>query len=208
MTPVYTTEGRFSERAGPYTMGADMQKNGDPSDLKFTVVVIVLALGALGAVFAFSGRSGGAKPATNAPSPAAAKAAADDAAKSNRDVVMSCTTDMATQFHVHPELVIMIDGVKHEVPANIGIVNGCMHPLHTHDASGTIHVESPVKRDFTLGDFFAVWGRPFDATHLLDRTADADHAVTETVNGKPTTDLENTVLRDRDKIVLSFGKKR
>ena len=33
-----------------------------------------------------------------------------------------------------------------------------MAPLHTHDASGIIHVESSVKRNYTLGEFLNTWG--------------------------------------------------
>jgi hypothetical protein len=31
--------------------------------------------------------------------------------------------------------------------------------LHTHAADGIVHIESPVDRTFTLGDFFDVWGQ-------------------------------------------------
>lgn len=50
---------------------------------------------------------------------------------STRDLAMSCTLDMYTQFHIHPHLSIIIDGVNQVVPANIGIDANCMHPLHT-----------------------------------------------------------------------------
>ena len=33
-----------------------------------------------------------------------------------------------------------------------------MAPLHTHDTSGIIHVESSVKRNYTLGEFLNTWG--------------------------------------------------
>lgn len=114
--------------------------------------------------------------------------------KTTREVAESCTTDMATQFHIHPHLVIMTNGVAEVMPANIGITNGCMHPLHTHDTSGVVHVESPVKRDFTLGDFFFVWGRPFDQEHLTRMT----------VNGVEVATGEATILRDKDEIVLTY----
>src|SRR5207244_304602 len=81
--------------------------------------------------------------------------------KTNREVVLACTTDMATQFHIHPHLDIVILGQKQEIPADIGIVAGCMNPIHTHDQSGQIHIESPEKRDFILADFFAVWNKTF-----------------------------------------------
>ena len=34
--------------------------------------------------------------------------------------------------------------------------------LHTHSADGIIHTESPVKRIYTLGNFFDVWGQPLN----------------------------------------------
>jgi hypothetical protein len=122
-------------------------------------------------------------------------------------VVLTCTTDMATQFHIHPQLAILIDGVRQTIPADIGITDGCMHPIHTHDDTGTIHVESPVQLDFTLADFFTVWGKTFNQDQVLDSKADATHVITMTVNGKPSTDFENLILKDGDLIVISYDKK-
>ncbi len=36
----------------------------------------------------------------------------------------------------------------------------CFYWLHTHAADGIIHIESPVQRTDTLGDFFDEWGQP------------------------------------------------
>lgn len=124
-----------------------------------------------------------------------------------REIALSCTTDAFTAFHIHPHLTIITNGVQQTIPANIGISFTCMHPLHTHDASGEIHIESPTRRDFTLGDFFAVWGEHFSQNQILNYTADASHTVTETVNGVPVETFENTVLRDGDQIVISYGQK-
>lgn len=168
------------------------------SDAIFTVAIIGACLFVLGGLVAY-----GTKKA--APTQAAAPAPGDDA--SRRAIVMGCTTDMATQFHIHPELTILIDGEKQAIPKDIGIASGCMHPLHTHDDSGVIHVEAPVKADFTLGDFFAVWGRPFDKDHVLDKTADADHEVRLLVNGELSQDYGALVLKDKDKIMISYQKK-
>ena len=54
----------------------------------------------------------------------------------------------------------LVDGRRVTVPAGIGIddAEGFISPLHTHDESGVIHVESPDVRTFTLGQFFSVWG--------------------------------------------------
>ena len=121
-----------------------------------------------------------------------------------RELAMSCTTDMATQFHIHPNLKIVIGGKNVPIPEGIGIVDGCMHPLHTHDATGQLHVESPEKRDFTLGDFFAVWGKPFDKDHILDAAADTRNAVRMSVNGKDVDTFEGTVVHDKDDIVIRY----
>ncbi len=127
-------------------------------------------------------------------------------AKTNRELALSCTTEMATQFHIHPHLEIIILGQQQEVPADIGIVNGCMNPLHTHDNTGKIHIESPEKRDFTLADFFAVWNKPFNKYQILDYKADDQHSIKETINGNQVQDYENTTLRDNDQIVISYEK--
>ena len=64
------------------------------------------------------------------------------------------------------------------VPAGVGIpgpqqvmdgfVEGgrCLYWLHTHDSTGVVHIESPVQRGYTLGQFFDVWGRPLSATQV------------------------------------------
>jgi hypothetical protein len=135
-----------------------------------------------------------------------AKIAKEEALPS-RATALSCTTDMATQFHIHPMLSIVLNGKKEVIPANIGITDICMHPLHTHDDTGTIHVESPVEKDFTLGDFFAVWGKDFSNIKILDYTADANRVITMTVNGVKVDTFENTILKDKDQIVITYGPK-
>ncbi len=128
--------------------------------------------------------------------------------KTNREVALTCTSDMATQFHIHPNLEIMINGQKYEIPTNIGINSTCMNALHTHDNSGKIHVESPEKRDFTLSDFFAVWKETYSKDQILNYKVDASHIIRETVNGKETQDYENTILRDEDQIIIFYEEKK
>ena len=129
------------------------------------------------------------------------------ASNTTRELAMSCTLDMYTQFHIHPNLKIIVNGEAQAVSANVGITLGCMHPLHTHDTSGTIHVESPEQRDFTLGDFFAVWDKPFNKDALLDNHADATHEIVVTVGGAPNSEYENLVLKDKEEIVIEYRTK-
>jgi hypothetical protein len=32
--------------------------------------------------------------------------------------------------------------------------------MHSHTADGTIHIESPVQRTYTVGDYFDIWRQP------------------------------------------------
>jgi len=101
-------------------------------------------------------------------------------------------------MHIHPHLQIEKDGGPLEIPANVGITKECMRPVHTHDTSGTIHLEYPDQHDFQLKDFFTVWGQPF----LPD-----GYTVAMTVDGQPSTELDNLILRDKQQIVLTYQKK-
>jgi hypothetical protein len=107
--------------------------------------------------------------------------------------------------HIHPHLTIMIQQSPLTIPANIGITGDCTRPVHTHDPSGEIHVESPFNYPYTLGDFFLVWGQPFDSTRILQYTTDATHTISMTVNGKPSTEYRNYVIHDGDQIVITYG---
>jgi hypothetical protein len=67
-----------------------------------------------------------------------------------------------TTLHIHQHLDVFVNGKRVTVPAGIGIdeLDGFISPLHTHDTSGVVHVESPAIRPFTLAEFFGVWGVP------------------------------------------------
>ena len=88
---------------------------------------------------------------------------------------ISCQTSEQTVFHIHAHLTIFVNGAARQVPAAIGIPGAqatntpqgpfieagtCFYWLHTHAADGIIHIESPVQRTYTLGNFFDIWGQP------------------------------------------------
>jgi sulfur carrier protein ThiS len=118
-------------------------------------------------------------------------------------------------LHNHATLNVTYNGQTQQVPQNIGIVSvgkaedpllygdhsldkygmEGMSPLHTHDGSGTIHVESNTKRDFRLGEFLDIW-KGLDVN---------DKIVQATVNGNPVSDFRNTILNDRDSISLNIS---
>lgn len=113
---------------------------------------------------------------------------------------------LPVNFHVHPELTIMVLGEKITVPENIGLSPVCHRVLHTHDTSGVIHVEANFKQDFTLGDFFSLWGKPLSPSQILDYIVDAEHELAMTVDGQPSQVFGELVFEDGQKIVLEYRK--
>jgi hypothetical protein len=105
---------------------------------------------------------------------------------------IKCQTNEQAVFHIHSHLAIFDNGAQQPVPHGIGIpgpqtvqsgfvTSGkCFYWLHTHDASGVIHIESPVHRTYTLGQFFDIWGRKLSS----DQVGSAKGQVTAYVNGK------------------------
>ena len=93
-----------------------------------------------------------------------------------------------TALHIHQHLDLFVNGKHVVVPGGIGIDPDLrfISPLHTHDESGVIHVESPTVRKFTLGQFFGVWGVPLNGVR---------------VDGDP----GKIALAPHQEIVLAFG---
>jgi hypothetical protein len=108
---------------------------------------------------------------------------------------IGCNTSEQTVFHVHTHLTIFVNGQQRQVPAAIGIPGAvaqqtpagpfigtgtCFYWLHTHAADGIIHIESPVQRTYTLGEFFDEWGQPLGPSQV----GPAHGKVTVIVNGQ------------------------
>jgi hypothetical protein len=98
-------------------------------------------------------------------------------------------------FHIHAHVTVFDHGVARSIPYGVGIegpqtmstpqgifVDGgtCFYWLHTHAADGIVHIESPVVRTFTLGNFFDVWGQELGP----GRVGPASGHVTAIYNGR------------------------
>jgi hypothetical protein len=115
-------------------------------------------------------------PESGIPVPGAAPLATASASASGQTVDgIKCQTSEQTIFHIHAHLTIFVNGAPRQVPAAIGIPGAqaqntaqgpyigsgtCFYWLHAHAADGVIHIESPVQRTYTLGNFFDEWGQP------------------------------------------------
>jgi hypothetical protein len=118
-------------------------------------------------------------------------------------------------LHNHVTLNVTYNGLAMTVPEHIGMIQvgkaedpllygdhsldkygmEGMSPLHTHDASGSIHVESNTKRDFRLGEFLDIW----KGLNVKGKTIQAME------NGNRVSDFRNIILNDGNSISLNIS---
>lgn len=101
-------------------------------------------------------------------------------------------------LHWHAQLAIIVAGEATPIPEGIGLLATGHLPMHTHDASGEIHMEFGGvvhHQDLTLGHLFDEWGKPIDSfgTNMY-----------MTVNGATSTAYGAYEMRDGDVIVLTY----
>ena len=111
-------------------------------------------------------------------------------------------------LHTHEHLDLYLNGTHVAVPANVGIGSDprFFSPLHTHDRTGILHVESPIATTYTLGQFFAVWGVRLSATCIGNYCAGDGRALEAFVDGRRVRgDPAAISLRRHDEIVIAFG---
>ncbi|MBC5799294.1 MAG: hypothetical protein GIX03_05365 [Candidatus Eremiobacteraeota bacterium] len=77
-----------------------------------------------------------------------------------------CDQAEGAVFHIHQHLTLLDHGKNVPIPDDVGrpLLGNCLYWIHTHTPDGIIHVESPLFRTFTLGNFFDVWGEPLSPT--------------------------------------------
>ena len=99
--------------------------------------------------------------------------------------VMSTASNV---YHIHFYFGVLVNGVAYSTPDAIGIdVPGpedskggtnsgkCFYSIHTHDASGLVHIETTLMTSYNsviyyLGDFLKVWGQPISTTSFAGFT--------------------------------------
>lgn len=129
------------------------------------------------------------------------------------------TTANPFVMRIYFHLIIMLDTKPVIVPSQIGIEQPLWHnhtldkygapgmsmpgmtmpsmaPIYTNDDSGLIKIGSLVNRNYTLVDFFNIWGMD-----LNSKTVNAS------VNGNPIADFKNHILKDGEQIKLDIISK-
>jgi hypothetical protein len=99
-------------------------------------------------------------------------------------------------YHIHAHLAVFDHGQLYALPPGVGIPGSqavqtqygpvaagghCYYWLHTHTSDGVIHIESPTKKIYSLGNFFDEWHQPLNSRQV----ASLHGAITAYVNGKP-----------------------
>jgi hypothetical protein len=114
-------------------------------------------------------------------------------------------------IHIHQHLDLFVNGKHVAVPASVGFPQdqSFIAALHTHDGRGVIHVESPEKRDFYLGEFFGVWGVRLNEKCIGGDCARGTKQLRAYVNGEEFKgDPRDIVLKPHEEIVLAFGTRK
>lgn len=120
---------------------------------------------------------------------------------------VQCEPLEGTVFHIHAHLDIFVNAKAVTVPAGIGIKpNECLFWLHTHDASGVIHIESPQHMEFTLGQFIQVWDHTPGISTKFEELTNNDKNLQIFVNGNKVKDTYDKItLSAHDEIVIVSG---
>ena len=117
--------------------------------------------------------------------------------------------------HIHAHLSIYINGASVPLVANTGIAPigvtsqanvTCYYWLHTHDASGVIHIESPTTKPFTLNQFFDVWEKFSSSSSAFPTQLLSSAGWTIYVNGKQVnTDFSHLLLHAHDLVTIAYN---
>ncbi|HKW44874.1 MAG TPA: hypothetical protein VJN22_04395 [Candidatus Eremiobacteraceae bacterium] len=125
---------------------------------------------------------------------------------------INCRKALNSTFHHHVHLSLFVNGVQYAIPRGTGIKNpgkgnfiyhgDCFYFLHTHDATGIIHMEPPKAMTFGLHQYFDEWGMQLSTTNV----AGYQGAVTVFVNGTQENVDPNTIkFNPFDQITLEVG---
>jgi hypothetical protein len=126
-----------------------------------------------------------------------------------------CDSLEQLSYHIHAHLTMYIDGQNVPLVANTGIAPEgvtssanvtCYYWLHTHDASGVIHIESPTTKLYPLSNFFDIWQQKFSSSGSFPTQLSSSAGWVIYVNGKQVnTDFNHLLLHAHDLITLAYN---
>jgi hypothetical protein len=127
----------------------------------------------------------------------------------DRAASLRCDTTPQLAVHYHAHLDLFYAGRVVPVPGQVGVVQACRYWLHTYSADGVVHVQGPAavaSRQFTMGDFFWVWGQPLSSRQVATLKVGRGQQLKAWLDGRPYAgDVAGMVLHPRDEVVLEVG---
>ena len=103
---------------------------------------------------------------------------------------INCRRELLNTYHHHVHLSMFVNGEQIALPRGTGMYKpgssqyiyhaSCFYWLHTHDATGIIHMEPPNGNPFTLKQYFDLWGEPLSTNGFAGYTG----AVSVYLNGQ------------------------
>jgi hypothetical protein len=120
---------------------------------------------------------------------------------------VGCSSTPGTAVRARTHLDVFADASPVTVPAGVGVLASCAYWLRTEAADGIIVIGSPERRDFTLGDFFDVWGAPLGRGRALGFRVSAGRPLRAFVDGRPAAGDPRAIrLADGREIALVIGR--
>ena len=123
---------------------------------------------------------------------------------------IQCNANEQFLSHIHTHLDILVNGQHMYIPPQIGIIpDKCIYWLHTHDETGIIHIESPIKGDFALGQFFDLWKRKLNNSQGFDNVFNGKDVPIVYINGSKVPsgiNYRDIKLHAHDEIALVYGR--
>ena len=126
---------------------------------------------------------------------------------------IQCNSSEQLLFHIHAHLDVFVNGQLMYIPSQIGIIpDKCIYWLHTHDESGIIHIESPIKSDFTLGQFFDLWKIKLNNSEVFNNVFNqtgSNNILQIYIKGNKLpngTNYRDVKLHAHDEIALIYGR--
>lgn len=131
---------------------------------------------------------------------------ADDANLAQRARTRGIPEPGEETFHQHALVRIYQDGLLVPMAEFLGLdrKRKVYAGLHTHDASGVIHLEADRPFTATLGDLFAMWNVAFGPDRMGALRSGDGRELRVHVNGQRVEDPAAHVIRKDDVIVIAF----
>jgi len=124
---------------------------------------------------------------------------------SEDDPLKACIDNRETPYRISATLELYIDGLKAEIPARIGMNEGCTHSLYTISDDGVIFAEWEEEYPYEVGHFLWVWTTFHEDGFPFRDMIQAKSKIF--VNGEESSDFINTLLVDGYKYRAEFVTK-